>query len=152
MNKEKLKQLAPDLTQTFPRSPREILGGFVILARCVDKCRATLAGTNGEYHFWPCSLCTQLETFTGVEHETLKDYVATGATDDEIGTWYQAQSKVQDKMEIIHWNNKLRDMRPSEMPDEAQEYLEEYMPQYLPTHPPVYVWFDMFDIEEGRIK
>src|SRR5437879_3806180 len=42
---------AKDLTQEPPRSPRERLGGFVIFARTVDKCRADLAGTIGEYHF-----------------------------------------------------------------------------------------------------
>lgn len=152
MNEAKLKTLAPDLTQTYPRSPRALLGGYIILARCVDKGRAFLLGQNGEYNFWPCSLCSQLEEFTGVNHEALKDFIATGATDDEIAEWFQAQSKTQDKMEIIRWNNTLRDMRPSDMPDEGQEYLEEYIPQYLPQHPPVYVWFDMYDIEEGRIK
>ncbi|MDA0709280.1 MAG: DUF5069 domain-containing protein [bacterium] len=152
MNSDKLRELARDLTKTYPRSPREMLGGYVILARCVDKCRSSLAGTNGEYHFWPCSLCEQLEAFTGVEHGDLKDFIATGAVDEEIAAWYQAQSKVKDKVEIIRWNNKLRDMRPSEMSDEGQAYLETYIPKYLPIHPPVYVWFDLFDIEEGRIK
>ena len=48
--KEKLQLLAPDLTKNFPRSPRETLAGYVIAARAVDKCRAVLAGTAGEYH------------------------------------------------------------------------------------------------------
>lgn len=37
----------PNLAQRLPRSPRVRLGGFVILPRIPDKCRATLAGTNG---------------------------------------------------------------------------------------------------------
>lgn len=152
MNTERLEQLAKDLTREPPYSPRQMLGDYVILARCVDKCRSFLLGKNGDYNFWPCSLCSQLESFTGVDHEALKDFVATGASDEEIAEWFQKESKVQDKMEIIRWNNTLRDMRPSDMPDEGQEYLEEYIPQYLPLHPPVYVWFDVYDIEEGRIS
>ena len=60
MNKEKLQTLARDLRKTPPRSPREKLGGFVIAARMVDKARADLLGTNGEYNFYPCGLgaCT----------------------------------------------------------------------------------------------
>ena len=46
----------------------------------------------------------------------------------------------------------MRDMRISEMDDEAQEYLESYIPKYVPKHRPVYVWFDMYDLEEGRLK
>ena len=64
MNKEKLEQLTTDLRKEPPRSPREVLGGYVILARCLDKCRAFLLGMNGEYNYWYCSLCDQLEQFT----------------------------------------------------------------------------------------
>ena len=41
----------PDLTEQPPRSARVRLGGYVILPRCLDKGRATIAGKNGEYHF-----------------------------------------------------------------------------------------------------
>jgi hypothetical protein len=40
-----------DLTQRPPRSFRVRLGGFVILARMLDKGRATLAEKNGEYNY-----------------------------------------------------------------------------------------------------
>jgi hypothetical protein len=42
---------APNLTQRPPRSPRVRLGGYVLLARLLDKGRAELAGTAGEYKF-----------------------------------------------------------------------------------------------------
>ncbi|TLY29238.1 MAG: DUF5069 domain-containing protein, partial [Nitrospirae bacterium] len=43
-NLEKVKLLARDLRngKEFPRSPRETLGGYVLAARAVDKCRAVL--------------------------------------------------------------------------------------------------------------
>ena len=40
---------ASNLTQRPPRSPRVRLGGFVLRARILDKGRAELAGTAGEY-------------------------------------------------------------------------------------------------------
>ena len=151
MNKEKLGLLAKDLAKEYPRSPRATLGGYVILARCLDKCRSFLMGLNGEYSFWPCSLCEQLEAFTGVGHEELKDYGATGASDHAVGEWFNAQSKAKNRMEVIRWNNKMRDMRPGDMPDDAQEFLESYIPENVPQRRPVYVWFDVFDLEEGRL-
>lgn len=151
MNERKLRILARDLTKEPPRSPRALLAGYVILARCVDKCRSLLLGMNGEYNFWPCSLCSQLETFTGIDHEALKDFVATGASDDEIARWINGQSKVEDPLEIIAWNNKMRDTRISDMPVEAQAYIENYARDHLPEGRPIYVWFDMYDLEEGRI-
>lgn len=151
MNKEKLASLAKDLRNEYPCSPRTMLGGYVILARCLDKCRSFLMGLNGEYNFWPCSLCEQLEAFTGIDHEELKDYVATGASDEDVAEWVKAKSKVKDKMELIRWNNKMRDARPSEMSDQAQEFLESHIPENVPQHRSVYVWFDVFDLEEGRL-
>ena len=45
MSNQNRKLLAKDLTRTFPRSPRETLGGYVIAGRALDKCRAVLAET-----------------------------------------------------------------------------------------------------------
>ena len=81
----------------------------------------------------------------------MKEFVATGATDDEVAEWFREQSKIKDPMEVIRWNNKMRGMRLSEMSNEGQEYLEGYILEYLPVHPPVYVWFDVYDVEEGRL-
>ncbi len=106
---------------------------------------------NGEYSYWPCSLCSQLEPFTGIDHGELKDFVATGASDDEIAEWVKGKSKVQDPLKIIAWNNKMRDTRISDLPVESQEYIETYAQEYLPEGRPIYVWFDMYDLEEGRI-
>ncbi len=151
MKNEKLVSLAKDLRKEYPCSPRIMLGGFVILARCLDKCRSFLVGKNGEYNYWPCSLCEQLEAFTGVHHEEMKDYVATGASDQEVAEWFISKSIVKNKMEIIRWNNKMRDLRLVDMPDQAQEFLESYIPENVPSHRPVYVWFDVFDLEEERL-
>lgn len=59
------KLLAKDLTKEYPRSPRETLAGYVIAARMLDKCRAVVAGTAGEYHF-DCPLDNQFLGFTGI--------------------------------------------------------------------------------------
>ena len=48
MSNQNLKSLAKDLNKDYPRSPREMLAGYVIAARILDKCRAVLAGTAGE--------------------------------------------------------------------------------------------------------
>ena len=48
MDTNKVNKLAEDLSKGFPRSPRETLAGYVIAARTLDKCRATLVGTPGD--------------------------------------------------------------------------------------------------------
>ena len=150
MSNEKLKLLAKDLTKDFPRSPRETLAGYVIAARMLDKCRAVLAGTAGEYHF-NCPLDNQFLGFTGIDAEEFKTFVASGATDAEVATWIEQNSKIKERPEIVAWNNKLRATRPCDMPIELQQFLEGYIPKVVPKNRPVYVWFDVYDLEEGRI-
>ena len=147
---EKLKLLANDLTKDFPRSPRETLAGYVIAARMLDKCRAVVAGTAGEYHF-DCPLDNQFLGFTGIGADQFKAFVATGAPDDEVAAWIVEHSKIKERPEIVAWNNKLRATRPCDMPIELQQFLEDYIPKFLPKNRPVYVWFDVYDLEEGRI-
>ncbi len=148
--KEKVKLLAKDLSKTAPRSARDTLGGYVIAARTLDKCRAVLAGTEGEYHF-DCPLDNFFFGFAEIKGADFKDFVATGATDDEVAEWIQTNAKERERAEIIEWNNDLRYKRISELPTELQVFLEDYIPENLPQHRPVYVLFDIYDIEEGRL-
>ncbi|MBK1875588.1 DUF5069 domain-containing protein [Pelagicoccus mobilis] len=145
-----LTSLAKDLSQEYPRSPRETLGGYVVAARALDKCRAVLAGTNGEYHF-DCPLDNTFFSFTGIKGDDFKEFVATGADDEAVGAWINENSQVKERREVIAWNNKMRSTRPTDMPIELQEFLEGYIPQFIPSGKIVYVWFDVYDIEEERI-
>lgn len=147
---DKVRTLAKDLRKDYPRSPRAKLGGYVIAARCADKCRAFLLGMNGEYSYWPCSLANQWFSFAGITPDQFKDIVSTGATDEELATWIAGASKIKDAGEVMKWNNAMRDTRLSDMSLQAQQYLEEYIPRFVPTHRPVYVWFDVYDLEEKR--
>ena len=150
MNQQKIESLALDLTRTYPRSPRSLLGGFVILGRMLDKCRAVLNGSNGEYHF-DCPLDNQFLGFTKITSDAFKEYVATGATDEEVAEWVIERTKDLSQFEIIQWNNRLRDIRISELPEANQVFLETYIPEHVPQHRPVYVWFDVYDLEEERL-
>lgn len=142
---------APDLAGgAFPRSPRETLGGYVVAARTLDKCRAVLAGTQGDYHF-DCPLDNFFLGFTGISAEDFRSFVATGADDEQVGIWINKRAKPRERREIIQWNNDMRDKRISEMPIELQEFLEGYIPAFIPGDKVVRVWFDVYDIEEGRI-
>ena len=149
-NQDKVKLLAKDLSKTAPRGARDTLGGYVIAARTLDKCRAVLAGTEGEYHF-DCPLDNFFFGFAEITGDDFKDFVATGATDDEVAEWITTNAKQRERSEIVEWNNDLRYKRISELPTELQVFMEDYIPENLPTHRPVYVLFDVYDIEEGRL-
>ena len=150
MNNEKIELLAKDLTHEYPRSPRETLSGYVIAMRMLDKCRAVLAGTAGEYHY-DCRLDRHFLDFTGIDAEEFKTFVATGATDAEVATWIESHSKVKDRAQTVAWNNKLRATRLCDLPIEAQVFMEDYIPKVIPKNRPVFFWFDIYDLEEERI-
>lgn len=141
---------ALDLTTSFPRSPRVSLGGYIIAARALDKCRAVLAGTAGEYHF-NCPLDNFFFDFAEIDGEAFKEFVATGADDKAVGEWITENAKEQSQEDIVQWNNDLRYKRISEMPANLQVFLEGYIAENLPANKVVYHWFDVYDIEEQRI-
>ncbi len=147
---EKLHLLALDLTKTFPRSPREKLADYVIAARCLDKCRSVLAGKAGDYHSG-CPLDLFFLEFAGLTYDAFKEFVATGATDDEVAAWITKNAKARPAIELIRWNNEWRGKRLSELADNLQEYMEAYIPKFVPRNRPVYVFFDIYDLEEQRI-
>ncbi len=140
---------ALDLSKDVPRSPREKLGDYIIAGRTLDKCRAEIAGTLGEYHF-DCPLDNVFFSFAGITADAFREFVATGASDEEVANWIAEHSQQKNRREIIQWNNEYRGKRISEMPIELQEFLEDYIPQYVKSNRVVY-WFDVYDIEEGRI-
>jgi hypothetical protein len=151
-NLERVKLLARDLRdgKQFPRSPRDTYAGYVLAARAVDKCRAVLAGTEGEYHS-NCPLDQIWLKFAGIDYDAFRSFVATGATDDQIAKWIGKTAQNRPRTEIIAWNNQQRDMRLSDLPPRIQEYMEDYIPKFLPRHRVVYHWFDVYDLEEQRL-
>ena len=108
-----LKLLAPDLRagKQFPRSPRATLAGYVLAARALDKCRAVLVGTEGEYHA-NCPLDQQWLKFAEIEFEAFREVVASGATDDEVAALdasllHKAEAQVS---RLVRLANRLLDL------------------------------------------
>jgi hypothetical protein len=84
----KVKELARDLRREEPRSAEEQLAGFRLAARCLDKCRATLAGTQGDY-MYGCPMDRRFLTEAGISAEDFKNFVATGASDGDVARWLE---------------------------------------------------------------
>jgi hypothetical protein len=148
---DKVTKLAPDLTTGYPHSPHAMLGGYVLAKRCVDKCRADLAGKVGEYHF-DCPLDNIFLGFAGLKGSDLREVVAGGADDAEVSAWIEKNAKKRSRIEVIKWNNDLRYKRISELPDDMQEFMEDYIPKNVSPEVIHHVryFFDIFDAEEKR--
>src|SRR5207237_9055184 len=76
-----------DLRVHYPRSVREKLAGYVHLARMIDKCRAVLAGTQGEY-IYPCPMDRRLLEFAGLETDRLPQTVHARSSAQAVSDWF----------------------------------------------------------------
>jgi hypothetical protein len=114
MNSTKIP--AKDLSSEPPRSPRQLIAGYAILARCLDKGRAELNNTSGEYHF-ACPLDQMFLTFKGVSAEDIQKLLREGASDEAVADWLSTNGNNVTRKEIDAWSAKMADMRPSENED-----------------------------------
>ncbi|MES2059869.1 MAG: DUF5069 domain-containing protein [Patescibacteria group bacterium] len=94
---------AKDLSKEAPRSPYQIINGYSILARTLDKCRASIAGTAGEYHF-DCPVDNMLFGFKGIDANEFKAAVEAGASDEEMGAWVEEHGTPKTAEEKAAWS------------------------------------------------
>ena len=137
----------PDLTQHPPRSPRARLGGYVLLPRCLDKCRASLAGKNGDYHY-ACPLDQRFLQFTGINPDKLKAEVAKGLSDGEVLAWVKTNAAQQrSDAEIAQWSAYAEQSTP--MDNEGREYFNGLVAAAKAAQrEDIRGWFDLLDVDD----
>ena len=91
-----------DLRSDYPRSVYVKLGGYVHLARMIDKCRAKVAGTLGEY-IYPCPMDQRLLDFAGTSGDDFLRAVES-KTDQEVVAWFQSAAKSHTTEDVDNWN------------------------------------------------
>jgi uncharacterized protein DUF5069 len=136
-----------DLTRRPPRSMRVRLGGFVILARMLDKGRATLAKKNGEYNY-NSPTDQHLVRFLGFDPEALLKELAAGKGDGEILQWVLANAKTsRSPWEVQAWSA-FFDIRGPDSDAETLLGFTEYVGQHSKTREDIKTWFDAFDLDD----
>ena len=147
---EKLSLITRDLNAEYPRGPNEKLADYVFAARTLDKCRSYLSGTIGDYEF-NCRMDRRFFDFAGINVIEFIELVASGADDEAVSSWITANALLRDRTEVVAWNNRMRELRISDLPPASQVYLEDYIPESVPSGRAVITVFDLFDAEEGRL-
>jgi hypothetical protein len=115
---------AKDLMQEPPRSPRDRIGGYALIARMIDKGRATINGTNGEYHF-NCPLDNMLFEFKGVDGEDVRKVLQSGANDEEVARWITEHGTKKTPEEIKAWADSLEKFSFYNVPEKREWFVEE---------------------------
>lgn len=121
--------------------------GYVHLARMIDKCRAVLAGTEGEY-IYPCPMDERLMKFSGITDKEFTATVKANPTDKGVAQWFKKASLPHQQIERTAWNEMMLTRGPS-TPDK-QKYFNKLRDAVDPSRTDLTAWSDLQDIEEGR--
>jgi hypothetical protein len=139
-----------DLAKVAPHSPRERIGGFVIASRAVDKCRATLAGTPGEYHY-DFPLDNMLFSFKGITGDQFKAAVQAATNYEEVGAWLQANGTAKTPAEIKTWSDATEASSMMKNPEKRSYFIEECSRLGLnPEMNTTFNWLEADDSETVR--
>ena len=134
-----------DLTKVAPRSPRVRVGGYSILGRTIDKCRALVGGNIGEYHF-DCPLDNMLFGFKGVKGDAFKAEIEKGANDREMAQWLDAHGEQQSPDEIQNWADEVEKATMIDDPEKRDFFIEECQKLGLdPEKTSVFDWLEADD-------
>lgn len=135
-----------DLTRRPPRSARTRLGGYVLLPRMIDKCRAQLAGTSGDYQYG-CSLDRRFLEFAGVDAEALKAKIAEGLGDGALIVWIRANNTARrTESEIAAWSHFQENRVPENL--ESREKFSAYHRDSGAHRDDIGTWFDVLDLDD----
>jgi len=135
-----------DLRSNFPRSIKDKLAGYVHLARMIDKTRATLAGTQGEY-IYPCPLDKRLLEFAGITPEQFAEAVRA-QTDAVVADWFCKAAKPHSPTEIEQWNDMMLTRGPDT--EEKWAYFRSQRDAIDPSRADIACWADLLDLDEHR--
>ena len=136
-----------DLTRRPPRSPRVRLGGYAILPRAIDKGRATVAGTNGDYNY-DCPTDQLFFDFAGVSADDFKKQIEAGLGDGELLAWIEKNAVLKRQPhEIAAWTHYVENRVPSE-PD-SREFFQGVHKSIAASRGDIGTWFDLLDLDDS---
>ncbi len=137
------------------RSPRETLGGYVILSRLIDKVRLHAQGSLPEDYvgqlLMPApALDGRFLAFTGLDADRLKDAILSARTDDAVLAWVERHAHPHSDSEKRAWAQEIDAYRPS--PDRVQFRRERYPEVAARVDVGAISVFDLIDLDEGRLR
>ena len=144
------------IPETYPRSPKVLLGGIAHLARLIDKIRLRHAGGIPEYNYLTIGFDKALIDFLQIEAASFEQRVLAGGTDEELLAWVRQQGRPLSAAEIRLWTRKLLTAQPDD-PAAVKRFLgrlaDVAAKRGVPveTLPLARTWVDAIELDEGRL-
>jgi Domain of unknown function (DUF5069) len=142
----KKKITGKDLAKEPPRSPRVRVGGYAILGRTIDKCRAVVAGNIDEY--FDCPLDNVLFGFKSVKGVDFKAQIEQGASDQDMIEWLNQNGEKKTADEIKRWADEVEASSLYNHPEkEKRDYFSEEVKKLGldPTKTTTFEWLEVDD-------
>jgi hypothetical protein len=142
--------------QTYPRSPKALLGGIAHLGRFIDKIRLRHAGKIQEYNYITVGFDKYLVDFLQIDAKAFEQRVLAGRTDEELLAWVKANSRNPSDQEIAQWSRGLLASGPKD--DAARQRFQGRLQEVAAKRgvsasslPPASTWADVIELDEGRL-
>jgi len=144
------------VAQTYPRSPKILLGGMAHLARFIDKIRLRHAGQIQDYNYITVGFDKYLLEFLQMKPDEFEQRVLQGGTDEELLAWIRAHGRPLTSDDIRHWNERILTGGPKD--DAARQRFQTRLADVaakrevpVETLPPAATWVDIIELDEGRV-
>ena len=142
--------------QTYPRSPKALLGGIAHLRRFIDKIRLRNAGKIQDYNYITVGFDKHLIEFLQIDPKVFEQRVLAGGTDEELLSWVTANSRKPSESEIAQWSQGLLSSGPKD--DATRQRFQGRLRDIatkrgvsVSSLPPVQTWADVIEIDEERL-
>jgi hypothetical protein len=137
--------ISSDLANGAPHSPRERLAGFAIACRTIDKCRASLAGTLGEYHY-DCQLDNLLFSFKNITGDQFTKAVQAAKDYEAVGAWLTTSGTPKTALQIRTWSDETEALSLMKNPEKRPYFIEHC--HNLGLNPETNSTFDMLEADD----
>jgi len=143
------------MTKSIPlRSPRETLGGYIILPRLIDKVRSHAQGIlPPEYVpnlLAPApALDGRFLAFTGLDAEGLRKAILDATTDAEVLAWVERNATPHTEAGKRKWMEEIDAYRPNAQWAEFRR--KTYKEVAAKVDPATLSILDLIDMDEGRL-
>ena len=142
--------------QSYPRSPKVLLGGMAHLARFIDKVRLRHAGQIQDYNYVTTGFDKYLIEFLRFDPYEFERQVLAGLADDALLNWVYGHGRRPTAEEIRQWNERILAGAPKD--DMTRQRFQNRLTEIAAKRgvsvadlPPVATWAEVIDLDEGRM-
>jgi hypothetical protein len=139
------------MKKLLPRSPYERLGGYVHLARLIDKARLHRKGLLNGYNYKSVGFDKHLLAFLKIDPEAFEEAAHRFDDDAQVLQWIEERAAKHTPEEIEQWNQAMIGRHPDTAVKKARftHFLKEAGGD---GRKDIRSYFDLIEFDEGRLE